>query len=129
MRLNTFCTLCLLCSTASGGAAADTGSGPAATLPKVGDTLTQGGGVDWPKLQWLYEAPSAKDAAGKIVIHWFCQPKVQACTDDLARIVNLRDTSRVYIVAYINAPNSKEAKKLDPIRESEGVGRGTVAFG
>jgi hypothetical protein len=98
-------------------------------MPKVGETLNQSGGVAWPKLQWLYDAPSAKDAAGKVVIHWFCQPKVQACVDDLARVITLRDTGKVYIVAYINASSQAEAKKLDPIRESEGVGRGTVAFG
>jgi hypothetical protein len=110
-------------------ALADTAKGPVATMPKVGDTLNQGGGVDWPKMQWLYEAPSAKDAAGKVVMHWFCQTKVQACTDDLARVITLRDTGKVYIVAYINAPTAAEAKKVDPIRESEGVGKGTVAWG
>jgi hypothetical protein len=98
-------------------------------MPKVGDTLNQSGGVGWPKLQWLYDAPSAKDAAGKVIIHWFCAPKVQACVDDLARVITLRDTGKVYIVAYLNTASSTEAKKLDPIRESEGVGRGTVAFG
>jgi len=110
-------------------ALADTAKGPVATMPKVGDTLNQGGAADWPKMQWLYEAPSAKDAAGKVVIHWFCQPKVTACTDDLARIITLRDTGKVYIVAYLNTTSQTEAKKLDPIRESEGVGKGTVAFG
>ncbi|HEY0253045.1 MAG TPA: hypothetical protein VGC41_16025 [Kofleriaceae bacterium] len=110
-------------------ALADTAKGPVASMPKVGDTLNQGGAADWPKMQWLYEAPAAKDAAGKVIIHWFCQPKVQACVDDLARIIALRDTCKVYIVAYINAATQAEAKKLDPIRESEGVGKGTVAFG
>ena len=100
-----------------------------ATMPKIGDTLNQSGGVDWPKMQWLYDAPSAKDAAGKVVMHWFCQAKVQACVDDLARVITLRDTGKVYIIAYINAATAAEAKKLDPIRESEGVGKGTVAFG
>ena len=110
-------------------ALADTAKGPVASVPKNGDTLNQNGGVDWPKMQWLYEAPSAKDAAGKVVMHWFCQAKVQACVDDLARVITLRDTGKVYIVAYINAATAAEAKKLDPIRESEGVGKGTVAFG
>src|SRR3954470_18912256 len=95
-------------------ALADTAKGPVATMPKVGDTLNQGGAADWPKMQWLYETPSAKDAAGKVVIHWFCQPKVAACTDDLARIITLRDTGRVYIVAYLNTASQTEAKKLDP---------------
>jgi hypothetical protein len=125
MRLLTLCFAVLLSSTAF----ADTGTGPVASLPKVGDTLGQSGQADWPKLQWMYDAPSAKDAAGKVVIHWFCQLKVQPCIDDLARIITLRDTGRVYIVAYITAPTTKDAKKLDPIRESEGVGKGTVAFG
>ena len=44
-------------------------------------------------------------------------------------MITLRDTGKVYIVAYINAASPAEAKKLDPIRESEGVGRGTVAYG
>lgn len=101
----------------------------APTMPKVGDTLNQNGGADWGKMQWLYAAPSAKDAAGKVVMQWFCQAKVQACVDDLARVITLRDSGKVYIVAYINAATAAEAKKLDPIRLSEGVGKGTVAFG
>ncbi len=125
MRLTTLCLALLFSATAF----ADTTQGPVATMPKVGDTLTQTGAADWPKLQWMYDAPSAKDAAGKVVVHWFCAPKVAACTDDLARLVTLRDAGRVYIVAYINAASNRDAKKLDPIRESEGVGRGTVAFG
>jgi hypothetical protein len=40
----------------------------------------------------------------------------------------MRDTGHAYIVAYI-AGSEREAKKLDPIRESEGVGKGTVAYG
>lgn len=113
----------------SASALADTAHGPVATLPKVGDTLNQGGGADWPKLTWLYDSPSANDAAGKIVIHWFCDPKGPTCMDDLARLVTLRDTGKVYIVAYINAASTRDAKKLDPIRESEGVGKGTLAYG
>jgi len=72
--------------------------------------------------------PAPNDAAGKVVIHWFCAPKIQACTDDLARIVTLKENGRAYIIAYINGTKA-QAQKLDPIRESEGVGRGTVAFG
>ena len=75
---------------------------------------------DWPKLQWSYNAPNASDAAGKVIVHWFCTPKVAACIDDLARIVTLRETDNVYIVAYING-TQRDSKKLDPIRESEGV--------
>src|SRR5260221_14089556 len=125
MRLITLCLALLLSSTAF----ADTATGPVASLPKLGDTFALGGAVDWPKLDWLYGAPSAKDSAGKVVIHWFCQLKVQACVDDLARIITLRDTNHVYIVAYITAATMRDAKKIDPIRESEGVGKGTVAFG
>ena len=128
MRLPTYC-LALASTLLATSALADTAKGPVATMPKVGDTLNQNGGATWPKMQWLYDAPSAKDSAGKVVIHWFCAPKVQACVDDLARVITLRDTGKVYIVAYLNTASSTEAKKLDPIRESEGVGRGTVAFG
>jgi hypothetical protein len=101
---------------------------PPATLPALGETLGINGAASWPKLDWLYDVPSANDAAGKVVIHWFCSPKVQACRDDLARLVTLKENGRVYVIAYINGTKA-QAKKLDPIRESEGVGRGTVAFG
>jgi hypothetical protein len=98
-------------------------------LPSVGDALPLGGAPAWPqKPEWLYDVPSASDATGKIVVHWFCAPKVAACSDDLARVVTLKENARVYVVAYISGTKT-EAKKLDPIRETEGVGRGTVAFG
>jgi hypothetical protein len=99
-------------------------------LPAVGDTLPPNGAVGWPTpLDWTYGDPAMTDAAGKIVIHWFCAPKIQACTDDLARITTLKENSnRVYVIAYINGTKA-DAKKLDPIRESEGVGRGTLASG
>jgi hypothetical protein len=100
-----------------------------ATLPATGEMVPATGATTWPtKLTWLYDVPSAKDAAGKVVIHWFCAPKVKTCADDLARLVTLKENGRVYIVAYL-AGTKAQAKKLDPIRESEGVGRGTVAFG
>jgi len=101
---------------------------PPARLPAVHDTLGLDGVPGTPKLDWLYDVPSPGDAAGKVVLHWFCAPRIAACTDDLARVIALRDAGRVYIVAYINGSKA-EAKKLDPIRENEGVGRGTVAFG
>ena len=101
--------------------------GPA-TLPAVGDAFALTGTASFPKLDWLYDVPSANDAAGKVVVHWFCAPRIQACTDDLARLVTLKENGRVYIVAYING-SKPQAQKLDPIRESEGVGRGTVAYG
>jgi hypothetical protein len=104
-------------------------SAAADPLPKTGDAMAL---APYAKLQWNYEAPSDSDAAGKIVIHWFCAttPKAfaKSCDDDLARIINLRDTGKVYVIAYI-AGTQRDAKKLDPIRESEGVGRGTVAYG
>ena len=101
---------------------------PAATLPAVGDALPVAGAATWGKRDWLYDVPSDRDAAGKVVIQWFCSPKVKTCVDDLARIVTLKENGRAYIVAHINGSKA-QAKKLDPIRESEGVGQGTVAFG
>jgi len=99
-----------------------------AALPAAGDVFGINGGAAWPKLDWLYDVPAPEDAAGKVVIHWFCAPKIQACTDDLARVVTLKENGRVYVIAYLNGTRP-QAQKLDPIRESEGVGRGTVAFG
>jgi hypothetical protein len=101
---------------------------PPAVLPAVGDDLGLTGTPSWPKLDWLYDVPAPSDAAGKVVIHWFCAPKVAACSDDLARIVTLKENGRAYVIAYINGTKA-QAQKLDPIRESEGVGRGTVAYG
>src|SRR4051812_31771555 len=72
---------------------------PAATMPAVGDTLTVTGAPTWSEREWLYDVPSDKDAAGKVVIHWFCAPKVKTCTDDLARIVTLKENGRAYVVA------------------------------
>jgi hypothetical protein len=107
----------------SGLAAAD------ARLPVVNDPLPVNGADGWPTLLWLYDNPSMKDAAGKVVIHWFCSPKVTGCTDDLARITTLKENNaNVYLIAYING-TKPQAQKLDPIRGSEGVGRGSVAFG
>ncbi len=106
------------------------GAAPAAAQPtqvKVGDTLSLVPS-DWTKVMWSFGAPSPNEAAGKVVIHWFCSPKVEACQDDLARIVTLRETGGVYIIAYLNG-SQRQTKAIDPIRESEGVGRGTVANG
>lgn len=99
-------------------------------LPSVGGTLELNGAPGWPqKLEWLYDIPSFKDGTGKVVLHWFCTPKASACAEDLARVVTLKENNpRLYVIAYI-AGAKGEAKKLDPIRGSEGVGRGTVAFG
>jgi hypothetical protein len=103
---------------------------PPLSLPATGETLAPNGAPAWPqKLEWLYDVPSFKDATGKIVLHWFCAPKVDACTEDLARVVTLKENvPRLYVIAYIGGVKVA-AKKLDPIRGSEGVGRGTVAFG
>jgi hypothetical protein len=132
MRSLTIALTCGFASIASAQPVSSPGGAPAtpakaAEMPGVGDPLTLAPDF-WPKQKWLYEAPSANDAAGKVIIHWFCTAKVQACTDDLARIVNLRDNGRVYIVAYLDG-YLPLAKKLDPIRLSEGVGKGTVAIG
>src|SRR4029078_317423 len=85
-------------------------------LPKAGDALPLGRDASLPKLTWTYNAPSDSDAAGKVIIHWFCSPKGKGCADDLARLVTLRENGGVYIVAYIDG-SMREAKKLDPIRE------------
>lgn len=99
----------------------------AQSAPKVGETLELAPGA-WGVQKWSLGPPSNNDAAGKVVIHWFCTPKVSTCIDDLARIVTLRENGGVYVVGYING-TARDVKKLDPIRESEGVGRGTVASG
>jgi hypothetical protein len=103
---------------------------PPLSLPTVGDTLAPNGAPGWPqKLEWLYDVPSFRDATGKIALHWFCTAKLSECTEDLARVVTLKENNpRVYVIAYISGAKG-DAKKLDPIRGSEGVGRGTVAFG
>lgn len=76
---------------------------------------------------WLSATPSIDDAAGKVTIHWFCKPKLEACRDDLARIYNMREQqTKVYVVAYING-TIKDARKLDPVRGD--VGAGAVAYG
>jgi hypothetical protein len=120
-----------LAATAAADPVTTTGNAgaPAAPgMPAVGSNLALTGTAMWPKLDWMYDVPSLNDAAGKVVVHWFCAPRIAACTDDLARIVTLRETGRVYVIAYINGAKA-DAKKLDPIRESEGVGHGTVGFG
>ena len=76
---------------------------------------------------WLDASPNAEDAAGKVTIHWFCKPRLEACRDDLARIYNLREQhARVYVVAYIDG-TLKDARKLDPVRGD--VGAGGVTYG
>ena len=76
---------------------------------------------------WLEGAPSGSDAAGKVVVHWFCKPKSEDCKTDLARIFNMREQgSSVYVIAYING-TKRDAAKLDPVRGE--VGAGAVAFG
>src|SRR5665647_3632478 len=123
-------TLGALVATAAGQPAKKAPKAPpvTATIPVVGEVIPVAGAASWSKRDWLYDVPSPKDAAGKVVIHWFCAPKVKTCADDLARVVTLKENGRVYVVAHI-AGSKAQAKKLDPIRESEGVGRGTLAFG
>jgi hypothetical protein len=96
-----------------------------ADIPKVGDPMA------WPTVKkfWLDDPPNASDAAGKVVVHWYCSAKIAECKDDLARLVEMRESNaKVYVIAYISDAKSKRtAKKLDPIRED--VGTGAVAYG
>lgn len=129
MKLASFSAVVLGAMTAT--AVAQPAKKPApdpAKLPAVGEELTVTGPGTWTKQDWLYDVPSLKDSAGKVVIHWFCATKVKTCVDDLARIVTLKENGRAYVVAHINGSKG-DAKKLDPIRESEGVGQGSVGFG
>jgi len=81
----------------------------------------------WPTVKtWLEGSPVAADTAGKVVVHWFCQPRLEACTDDLARLFNMREQGKVYVIAYI-AGGKRDAMRLDPIRGE--VGAGAVSFG
>ncbi len=125
------CAVAIVGSTATFAAAQKKPKTPQpapATLPVVGEQLAVTGTPLWPKQDWLYDVPNPRDAAGKVVVHWFCGPKVKTCVDDLARIVTLKEGGKVYIVAHIDGTKA-QAKKLDPIRESEGVGQGTLGFG
>jgi hypothetical protein len=99
-----------------------------AQLPHVGELLSEVGTPAWPKMDWMYDAPNPADLAGKVVVHWFCGIKVKECKDDLARLVALRDAGKVYVIAYLDATKA-QVKQLDPINGSEGVGRGTLAWG
>lgn len=120
--------------TAPGPTAPVAASATTSPLGNVGDTVSLLGSGKLPaKVDYLYDSPSETDATGKVVVHWFCstRPKAvgTACAEDLARLVAVKEAgTRTYIVAYVNGTKT-DAKKLDPIRESEGVGRGTVAFG
>jgi hypothetical protein len=124
------CAVAIVGSTATLAAAQKAKAPPPApaTLPAAGEQLAVTGSPLWGKEDWLYDVPNTKDAAGKVLVHWFCGPKVKTCVDDLARVVTLKEAGRVYVVAHIDGSKA-QAKKLDPIRESEGVGQGTVAFG
>ena len=89
--------------------------------PNVGDVLP------FPALKtWLVGAPNTDDASGKVVLHWFCGPKIKTCADDLASVISLRDMQKLYVVAYI-AGSQRDAKKLDPIHDD--VGAGAVGYG
>ena len=96
-----------------------------ADVPKVGEPFA------WPTIRrgWVDDPPNASEAAGRVVIHWFCSVKAAVCRDDLARLVNLRENnSKVYVIAYISdAKNRRSAQRLDPIREEPGTG--AVAYG
>jgi hypothetical protein len=91
--------------------------------------MALGVGQPWnagPLPQWLGDPPVANDAAGKVTMHWFCGPRVATCKDDLARVLNLREVGKIYVIAYING-SKRDAMKLDPVRDA--VGAGAVAFG
>jgi hypothetical protein len=76
--------------------------------------------------QWLDEAPSVPDSAGKLTMHWFCAPKNAACKDDLARVLSLRDAGKIYVIAYVMG-SKKDALKFNPIGDA--VGAGAVGYG
>lgn len=97
------------------------GSSARAESPKVGDPLV------WPTLKtWLEDPPVVNDAAGKVVVHWFCSPRAPLCKDDLARLVSLREAGKIYVVGYING-SKRDAIKLDPVRSD--IAAGAVTFG
>ena len=121
--LTTFASVGLSVATLfSHSAAAAPAKKPAPVVaPKVGDVLP------FPALKtWLVGAPNTDDASGKVVLHWFCGPKIKACTDDLASVISLRDMQKLYVVAYING-SQRDAKKFDPIHDD--VGAGAVSYG
>jgi hypothetical protein len=96
--------------------------------PATAEVPVPGNPWPWPTLKsWLEGAPVPADTAGKVVVHWFCKPKVEACKDDLARIYNMREQgTTVYVIAYIGG-TARDAKKLDPVRGE--IGAGAVAYG
>lgn len=96
--------------------------------PAAAEVPVPGNPWPWPTLKtWLEGGPSSVDTAGKIVVHWFCKPKSEACKDDLARVFNMREQSTsIYVIAYV-AGSKRDAGKLDPVRGE--VGAGAVAYG
>jgi hypothetical protein len=81
----------------------------------------------WPTVRdWLEASPTGNDSAGKVVVHWFCKPRLEDCKVDLSRVFNLREKSNVYVIAYIDG-SKRDAGKLDPVRAE--VGAGAVAYG
>lgn len=95
--------------------------------PARAETPTVGQAWPWPTLKdWLDGAPLAGDTAGKVVVHWFCKPRVEDCRIDLARIFNMREQGNVYVIAYIDGTR-RDAIKLDPVRGDTGAG--AVAYG
>lgn len=93
----------------------------AAETPKVGEVMV------WPTLKaWLEDPPVANDAAGKVVVHWFCSAKAPLCKDDLARLIALREAGKIYVIGYING-SKRDATKLDPVRSA--IAGGAVSYG
>lgn len=124
--------LCMIRSMASSTAlaasvAATLALAAAATTPAHAETPAIGETWVWPTVKdWLEGPPSGNDAAGKVVVHWFCKAKVEDCKIDLARIYNMREQGSIYVIAYING-SKRDALKLDPVRGD--VGAGAVAYG
>jgi hypothetical protein len=99
----------------------------ASSSPAAAETPKEGEALVWPTLKtWLEDPPVANDAAGKVVVHWFCSARAPLCKDDLARLVSLREAGKIYVIGYING-GKRDAQKLDPVRSA--IAGGAVAYG
>ncbi len=100
----------------------------ASAAPASAETPKEGEALVWPTLKtWLEDPPVANDAAGKVVVHWFCSAKgAPLCKDDLARLVTLREAGKIYVIGYING-TKRDALKLDPVRSE--IAAGAVSYG
>lgn len=99
----------------------------AAVSTSSAETLKVGDSFAWPSQKsWLEDPPVSNDAAGKVIVHWFCSARAPQCKDDLARLVSLREAGKIYVIGYING-SKREAQKLDPVRSA--IAGGAVAYG